>query len=165
VPQPPGEDLRVLVDRLGERLFMVGGLTLQAFGMGWIALTAEPGLSYPELVLPSIVASVVVSMAIASAQNPVVGAVAENDLGKAAGAKSMMRELGGVFGSRSPSPCSQVPAVSPRPTTSSTVRAGDRGACRHLLGRPAVALALSGPRPGRIRARRSRAALEAGGGR
>jgi hypothetical protein len=68
--------------------------------MGWIALTAEPGLSYSEFVLPSIVAGVVVSMAIPSAQNSVVGAVAENDLGKAAGANSMMREFGGVFRDR-----------------------------------------------------------------
>ena len=37
-------------------------------------------------------------MAIPSAQNSVVGSVAIEDVGKAAGANSMMRELGGVFG-------------------------------------------------------------------
>jgi hypothetical protein len=37
-------------------------------------------------------------MAIPSAQNSVVGSVALEDVGKAAGANSMMRELGGVFG-------------------------------------------------------------------
>ncbi len=31
-----------LADRLGERPFMVGGLFLQAVGMGWIALIADP---------------------------------------------------------------------------------------------------------------------------
>jgi hypothetical protein len=77
---------------------MVGGLTLQALGMGWIALIADPGLTYSEFVLPSIVAGVGVSMAIPSAQNSVVGSVAIEDVGKAAGANSMMRELGGVFG-------------------------------------------------------------------
>jgi EmrB/QacA subfamily drug resistance transporter len=87
-----------LVDRFGERPFMVGGLSLQALGMGWIALIADPGLTYSEFVLPSIVAGVGVSMAIPSAQNSVVGSVAHEDLGKAAGANSMMRELGGVFG-------------------------------------------------------------------
>jgi EmrB/QacA subfamily drug resistance transporter len=87
-----------LVDRFGERPFMVGGLTLQALGMGWIALIADPGLTYSEFVLPSIVAGVGVSMAIPSAQNSVVGSVALEDVGKAAGANSMMRELGGVFG-------------------------------------------------------------------
>jgi EmrB/QacA subfamily drug resistance transporter len=87
-----------LVDRFGERPFMVAGLSVQAVGLGWIALVADPGLSYTEFVLPSIVAGVGVSMAIPSAQNSVVGSVALEDLGKAAGANSMMRELGGVFG-------------------------------------------------------------------
>jgi EmrB/QacA subfamily drug resistance transporter len=87
-----------LVDRFGERPFMVAGLSLQALGMGWIALIADPGLTYSEFVLPSVVAGVGVSMAIPSAQNSVVGSVAHEDVGKAAGANSMMRELGGVFG-------------------------------------------------------------------
>jgi EmrB/QacA subfamily drug resistance transporter len=87
-----------LVDRFGERPFMVGGLSLQALGMGWIALIADPGLTYSQFVLPSIIAGVGVSMAIPSAQNSVVGSVALQDVGKAAGANSMMRELGGVFG-------------------------------------------------------------------
>jgi EmrB/QacA subfamily drug resistance transporter len=87
-----------LVDRFGERPFMVGGLSLQALGMAWIALIADPGLTYSQFVLPSIVAGVGVSMAIPSAQNSVVGSVAIEDVGKAAGANSMMRELGGVFG-------------------------------------------------------------------
>jgi EmrB/QacA subfamily drug resistance transporter len=87
-----------LVNRFGERVFMVGGLTLQAIGMGWIALIADPGLSYSEFVLPSIVAGVGVSMAIPAAQNSVVGAFSHEEVGKAAGANSLMRELGGVFG-------------------------------------------------------------------
>jgi EmrB/QacA subfamily drug resistance transporter len=87
-----------LVNRFGERPFMVGGLTLQALGMGWIALIADSGLTYSEFVLPSIVAGIGVSMAIPSAQNSVIGSVALKDVGKAAGANSMMRELGGVFG-------------------------------------------------------------------
>ena len=37
-------------------------------------------------------------MAIPAAQNSVVGSVAMDAIGKAAGANSMMRELGGVFG-------------------------------------------------------------------
>jgi hypothetical protein len=37
-------------------------------------------------------------MAIPAAQNSVVGSVAMEAIGKAAGANSMMRELGGVFG-------------------------------------------------------------------
>ena len=87
-----------LADRIGERPLMVGGLLLQAAGMAWLALIAEPGLAYSELLGPFIVAGVGVSMAIPAAQNSVVGSVALEAVGKAAGANSMMRELGGVFG-------------------------------------------------------------------
>jgi EmrB/QacA subfamily drug resistance transporter len=87
-----------LSDRFGERPFMAFGLALQTVGFVWIATIAEPGLPYGELVLPLIVAGVGVSLAIPAAQNSVVGTISEESLGKAAGANSMMRELGGVFG-------------------------------------------------------------------
>jgi EmrB/QacA subfamily drug resistance transporter len=87
-----------LADRIGERPLMVGGLTLQAAGMAWLALIVEPGISYSQMLAPFIVAGVGVSMAIPAAQNSVVGSISEQEVGKAAGANSMMRELGGVFG-------------------------------------------------------------------
>ncbi|MHB8233100.1 MAG: DHA2 family efflux MFS transporter permease subunit [Solirubrobacteraceae bacterium] len=87
-----------LADRIGERPLLVGGLTLQGAGMAWLALIAKPGLAYSHMLAPFIIAGVGVSMAIPSAQNSVVGSVASEALGKAAGVNSMMRELGGVFG-------------------------------------------------------------------
>src|SRR3954469_3800208 len=87
-----------LADRIGERPLMVPGLSLQALGMAWLALIAETGMSYTELLGPFIVAGVGVSMAIPAAQNSVVTSVEDEALGKAAGANSMMHELGGVFG-------------------------------------------------------------------
>jgi hypothetical protein len=50
------------------------------------------------MLAPFIVAGVGVSMAIPAAQNSVVGSVSDAAIGKAAGANSMARELGGVFG-------------------------------------------------------------------
>jgi EmrB/QacA subfamily drug resistance transporter len=87
-----------LVDRIGERPFMVAGLSLQAAGLAWLALIVEPGMAYSQMLAPFIVGGVGVSMAIPAAQNSVLGSVAEEALGKAAGTNSMMRELGGVFG-------------------------------------------------------------------
>jgi EmrB/QacA subfamily drug resistance transporter len=87
-----------MADRIGERPLMVSGLTLQAAGMAWLALIVEPGTAYSEMLAPFIVAGVGVSMAIPAAQNSVVGSMSEAEVGKAAGANSMMRELGGVFG-------------------------------------------------------------------
>jgi EmrB/QacA subfamily drug resistance transporter len=87
-----------LGDKIGERPLMVAGLTLQAAGMAWLALIAQPGLPYSHMLAPFIVAGVGVSMAIPAAQNSVVGSVSDAAIGKAAGANSMARELGGVFG-------------------------------------------------------------------
>ena len=87
-----------LADRIGERPLLVGGLTLQTAGLAWLALIAKPDLPYSHMLAPFIIAGVGVSMAIPSAQNSVVGSVASEALGKAAGVNSMMRELGGVFG-------------------------------------------------------------------
>jgi EmrB/QacA subfamily drug resistance transporter len=87
-----------LADRIGERPLMVSGLTLQAAGATWLALIAGPGMSYSQVLAPFIVAGVGISMAIPAAQNSVIGAMAVEDVGKAAGLNSMMRELGGVFG-------------------------------------------------------------------
>ena len=55
-------------------------------------------MAYGELIAPLIVAGCGVSMTFPAAQNSVVGAVPVEAVGKAAGANSMMRELGGVFG-------------------------------------------------------------------
>jgi EmrB/QacA subfamily drug resistance transporter len=87
-----------LADKIGERPLMVTGLLLQALGMSWAALVADAGMSYSQLLGPFIVAGVGVSMAIPAAQNSVVASVPDEAIGKAAGANSMMRELGGVFG-------------------------------------------------------------------
>jgi EmrB/QacA subfamily drug resistance transporter len=87
-----------LADKIGERPLMVTGLSLQALGMAWVALIADADMSYSQLIAPFIVAGVGVSMAIPAAQNSVVASVADHAIGKAAGANSMMRELGGVFG-------------------------------------------------------------------
>ena len=87
-----------MADRIGERPLMVTGLLIQAAATLWIALNASADMSYGEFVVPVIVAGIGISMAIPSAQNSVLGSVAHDAVGKAAGTKSEMRELGGVFG-------------------------------------------------------------------
>jgi EmrB/QacA subfamily drug resistance transporter len=87
-----------LADRIGERPLLLLGLLLQAAGLLWVALIAEPELAYSELVIPLVVAGVGVSMAVPAGQSSVVGGMEVAQLGKAAGANSTMRELGGVFG-------------------------------------------------------------------
>jgi EmrB/QacA subfamily drug resistance transporter len=87
-----------LVDRFGERPFLVAGPLLQATGMAWIALIADAGMDYAQLIPPLMVAGVGISMSFPAAQNSVVGSVPAEAIGKAAGTNSTMRELGGVLG-------------------------------------------------------------------
>jgi MFS family permease len=87
-----------LVDRIGERPLIVGGLALQTVGLAWIALIADAHMPYAELIAPMSVAGVGFSMALPAVTKAVVGGVAMADIGKASGAFSTMRQLGGAFG-------------------------------------------------------------------
>jgi EmrB/QacA subfamily drug resistance transporter len=87
-----------LVDRIGERPLLVGGLLMQAGGLAWVALLARTGLPYGHMIPPLIVAGVGISMALPAAQNAVMGAVMPSEIGKASGTFSTMRQLGGAFG-------------------------------------------------------------------
>jgi EmrB/QacA subfamily drug resistance transporter len=87
-----------LVDRIGERPLIVGGLLMQAIGLAWVALLARTGLPFAQMIPPLIVAGVGISMSIPAAQNAVMNAVAPDEIGKASGTFSTMRQLGGAFG-------------------------------------------------------------------
>lgn len=87
-----------LADKIGERPLMSTGLFIQAAGLIWLALIADADVGYSQLIGPFVVAGIGVSMAIPSGQNAVMRGISLAEVGKAAGANSMMRELGGVFG-------------------------------------------------------------------
>jgi EmrB/QacA subfamily drug resistance transporter len=87
-----------MVDRVGERPLIVGGLLMQAAGLAWVALLARTGLPYAQMIPPLIVAGVGISTALPAAQNSVVSSVTQSEIGKASGTFSMMRQLGGAFG-------------------------------------------------------------------
>jgi EmrB/QacA subfamily drug resistance transporter len=87
-----------MVDRVGERPLVVGGLLLQAAGIAWIALIAEPDLAYAATVAPMILTGAGIAMAMPACQTAVVGAVAPSDIGRASGTFTTMRWFGGVFG-------------------------------------------------------------------
>jgi MFS family permease len=87
-----------VVQRFGERPLVVTGLLMQAAGLGWIAMLAAPGVGYPALVVPLVLAGIGVSMAMPAAQNAILGSVAVTEMGKASGVFNMGRFLGGMFG-------------------------------------------------------------------
>jgi EmrB/QacA subfamily drug resistance transporter len=87
-----------LADRFGNRPFMALGLALQAIGLGWVALIAEPGMGYGQLGIALTVAGVGISMCFPTVANAVMGSVPLSQAGVASGTNSMVRELGGVLG-------------------------------------------------------------------
>jgi len=87
-----------LTNRVGERTLVTLGLTMQAAGFAWVAAIASPRMAYWHMIAPLVIAGTGISMAIPSAQNAVMNAVAPGDLGKASGTFMTMRQLGGVFG-------------------------------------------------------------------
>lgn len=87
----------ILVNHFGERILMAGGLLCQALAFAWIGLIARPGLAYPELIPPLIIAGFGAA-AIPAGQNVVVSSVAVSEIGKASGAFNMLRQLGAAFG-------------------------------------------------------------------
>ena len=90
----------ILVDRFGERPFLIAGPLLQAGGMGWIALIADASMTYSQLIAPMIVAGVGISMTFPAAQNSVVSSVPESALGKASGTNSHDARAGRGAGHR-----------------------------------------------------------------
>ncbi|HET9324308.1 MAG TPA: DHA2 family efflux MFS transporter permease subunit [Gaiellaceae bacterium] len=87
-----------LSDRIGGRPLMVGGLTLQAIGLGWLAAVSTPTVPYTELVVPFILSGTGMAMFFAPVANVVLSAVRPDQEGKASGANNAIREVGGVFG-------------------------------------------------------------------
>jgi EmrB/QacA subfamily drug resistance transporter len=85
-------------DRIGERPLVVTGLALQAAGLAWMALIASPTVGYVALAVPMSVTGVGFSLCLPALTKAVVSSVAVNDIGKASGAFSTMRQLGGAFG-------------------------------------------------------------------
>ena len=87
-----------LSDRIPGARIMGVGLALQAIGLGWIAATASPTLSYSQLVAPFALSGMGMGLFFAPVANVVLGSVRQHEEGQASGANNAIRELGGVFG-------------------------------------------------------------------
>ncbi|MGQ4335982.1 MFS transporter [Streptomyces hayashii] len=88
----------LLTDRVGGGRLMALGLFLQGVGLGWINLIADVDTAYPSLVGPMIVAGVGMGFVFAPTAAVVLGSVARHHAGKASGANTTVREIGGALG-------------------------------------------------------------------
>jgi EmrB/QacA subfamily drug resistance transporter len=87
-----------LSDRIGGRPLLIAGLTMQAVGLGWLALITSPNVAYLTLVPAFIVSGVGMSLFFAPVATVVLGSVRRDQEGIASGVTNAIRELGGVFG-------------------------------------------------------------------
>jgi len=88
----------VFSERFGSRLFMAGGLTLQAAGLGWLASMTSTHLSYGHMIVPFIMAGAGMALVFAPSANAVLASVRTEQAGQASGANNAIREVGGVLG-------------------------------------------------------------------
>jgi EmrB/QacA subfamily drug resistance transporter len=87
-----------LSDRIGGRLLLASGLGLQALGLAWNAAVTESGVGYASLVGPFVISGIGMGLFFAPLANVVLGSVGRQEEGKASGANSAVREIGGVLG-------------------------------------------------------------------
>jgi EmrB/QacA subfamily drug resistance transporter len=87
-----------LSDRIGGGLLMGAGLTLQAIGLAWLGLVSSTTVAYGAMVVPFIISGVGMGLFFAPMANVILSSVRSDEEGKASGASSAIRELGGVFG-------------------------------------------------------------------
>ncbi|MFJ8042724.1 DHA2 family efflux MFS transporter permease subunit [Kitasatospora sp. NPDC096147] len=87
-----------LTDRVGGGRLMALGLFLQAGGLAWINLAAGPDTPYSRLVGAMLLAGAGMGFAIAPTAAVVLGAVGPEHRGKASGANTTVREIGGALG-------------------------------------------------------------------
>jgi predicted MFS family arabinose efflux permease len=85
-------------DRIGGRTLIASGLGLQALSLVWLALVQTPDVAYVQLVGPFLIAGTGMALFFAPIANVVLSSVHPDEEGKASGANSAIRELGGVFG-------------------------------------------------------------------
>jgi EmrB/QacA subfamily drug resistance transporter len=87
-----------LTDRIGERTLGVVGTLLLGIGMGWIALVSGLDTGYAATAVAMAVGGIGFSLAIPAVTRSVVSRVAPQDIGRASGTFSTLRQLGGAFG-------------------------------------------------------------------
>lgn len=87
-----------LVNRIGERVLGFLGLALNAAGLVWLALAAKADVRFEAMAPALVLMGIGVSLATPAVQSGVMRMIPRLDLGKASGAFSISRFVGGAFG-------------------------------------------------------------------
>ncbi|WP_338892787.1 DHA2 family efflux MFS transporter permease subunit [Rhodococcus sovatensis] len=88
----------LLAPRLGLRALLVGGLTLQAGALVWMAAILQPGTSYASMVPALAMAGIGMGLTFAPSATAVLTDMAEVDHATASSTNSTIREIGVALG-------------------------------------------------------------------
>lgn len=88
----------VFTDRIGGGRLMAAGLFVQAVGLAWIVVLVEPDTPYVSLLAPMMVTGAGMGLVFAPASAVVLASVGAQDRGRASGANTTVREVGGALG-------------------------------------------------------------------
>ncbi|HET8614395.1 MAG TPA: MFS transporter [Actinomycetales bacterium] len=88
----------LLASRVGVRVLLASGLTLQAIALTWIAFITTPGVAYSSLVPSFVMAGVGMGLTFAPSSTAVLADMAEDDHGTASSANATIREVGVALG-------------------------------------------------------------------
>ncbi|WP_078900796.1 DHA2 family efflux MFS transporter permease subunit, partial [Streptomyces sp. SBT349] len=87
-----------MTDRIGGRPIVATGIGLMAVGLGWLALLADPDVTYASQVPAFVVAGIGMAMFFAPTGAMVMDAVPAAEEGIASGVNNALREVGGALG-------------------------------------------------------------------
>ena len=88
----------IFSERLGSRLFMGAGLTLQAGALFWLSTMLSTHVAYSRMIVPFAMAGAGMALVFAPSANAVLASVRTEQAGQASGANNAIREVGGVLG-------------------------------------------------------------------
>ncbi|GAA4681675.1 DHA2 family efflux MFS transporter permease subunit [Phytohabitans rumicis] len=87
-----------LTDKIGGRPLVFLGLIMQAVGIGWVGLIAEPDLAYGRLVIPFILTGLGLGTFLAPVAQLAIGFAPPELEGVASGVSNAIRQFGTVLG-------------------------------------------------------------------
>ncbi|MCR6712285.1 MAG: DHA2 family efflux MFS transporter permease subunit [Demequina sp.] len=87
-----------IAPRVGTRVLIVAGTSLQAVGLAWIALTMTPDVAYATLVPAFVLAGVGMGLVFAPSATAILANMRDEDHAKASGTNSTLREIGVALG-------------------------------------------------------------------
>lgn len=88
----------LLAPRTGVRPLLAAGLTMQAAGLGWMALLVTDAARYPDFVPGLLLAGIGMGLTFAPSATAVLADVAESEHGTASSINATIREIGAAVG-------------------------------------------------------------------